>query len=148
MVDIRPCSFEEIEQSSYLADEYSGYALDGMPPVNVQWHQYRAMAEAGVIVALGAYLDDVLAGFVTLLVNNSLHYGVKTVITESFFVGSRYRSSGAGLNLLVAAQDYAKAVEAAGLIVAAPVGKELSEFLPKLGYVASHTIFFKGIAHE
>lgn len=143
MVEIRPCTVDEILNTPELVAEYSTYALPGMPAPNVQWDQYRLMEQAGVIHVIGAFADGKLVGFVSTIGHVSLHYGARLTLTESFFVAKQYRNSGAGIKLLRAVEQLAKSDGSTGLMITAPHNKELSNVLSAVGYHQSHEVFFK-----
>ena len=69
-------------------------------------------------------------------------------ITESFFVAKVHRDSGAGLKLLRAAEQKARALGSPGLLVSAPFGGTLVQVLPRAGYTETNRVFFKGWADE
>jgi GNAT superfamily N-acetyltransferase len=72
------------------------------------------------------------------------HYSVRIAVGESFFVSAEHRKTGAGLKLLKAAEDYAKEINSSGLLISAPLGGNLAEILPHVGYVETNRVFFKG----
>lgn len=148
MVEIRPCTVDEILNTPELVAEYSTYAMPGMPAPNVQWDQYRMMEKAGVIHVIGAFVGGQMVGFVSVLSHVSLHYGHKIALTESLFVASAHRKGGAGIKLIRAVVEYAATLRAVGLLVVAPFGGELSKVLPEIGFLPSQNVYWMVINHE
>jgi GNAT superfamily N-acetyltransferase len=142
MVTIKSCTVEDVQHSA-LAEEYASYAIAGLPKPQPQWERYKLMEAAGVISVFGAFDDDQIVGFISTIGYLSLHYGVDITLTESFFVAKQYRKTGAGVKLLRAVEQMAKANGSAGLMITAPHNKELARVLTVIGYKQSHEVFFK-----
>ena len=77
-----------------------------------QWDAYQALLDQGALVVLGAFDADRLIGFLAVVVTVLPHFGVRMACTESYFVASAARNTGAGLALLREAQAVAQAAEA------------------------------------
>ena len=106
-----------------LAAEYAAEAaIDGLPPPAAKMETYRQLEAVGVLRAFSARLDGYLVGFITVLTPVLPHYGVPIAVSESFFVAATHRRTGAGLRLLQAAEDEARALGSPGLLVSAPFG--------------------------
>jgi GNAT superfamily N-acetyltransferase len=130
-----------------IAAEYAAEAaIDGLPPPAAKMETYRQLEAAGMLQAFSALEDGALIGFVTLLAPVLPHYGVAVAVCESFFVAGAHRRTGAGLRLLSAAEDAARALGSPGLLVSAPFGGRLFEILPRRGYVETNRVFFKKVA--
>ena len=65
--------------------------------------------------------------------------------TERFFVKA-HRKTGAGLRLLRAAEEKARALGSPGLLVTAPFEGDLFQVLPRVGYQETNRVFFKSLA--
>lgn len=131
-----------------LAAEYAAEsAIDGLPPPAAKMETYRQLERAGMLHAFSARLDDALIGFITVLAPILPHYGVPVAVSESFFVAKTHRGTGAGLRLLRAAEDKARALGSPGLLVSAPFEGALLKVLPRIGYVETNRVFFKKVAH-
>ena len=111
-----------------------------------QWDTYQALMDQGTLIALGAFDDDALVGFITAMVTVLPHFGVRMVCTESYFVAAASRHTGAGLALLREAQVVAQAVDAYGLLVSAPEGSRLARVLSGTDFKPTHRVFFKPTA--
>lgn len=148
-VDIREVSVAEIARAPNihaLLDEYGEESgLEGMPPPAWQLDVYLQMEEAGFLHPLGAYEGGRLLGFLLLLVHSVPHYGAVIAVSESFFVASADRSTGAGMKLLKAAEKKAVALEAVGLLVSSPAHGRLGEVLAKTEYVVSNVVYFRSL---
>jgi len=104
---------------------------------------YKTIEKSGMVYTVGAYNENALVGFMTVMSPVNPHHGEIIAVVESIFVGKAYRSTGAGLKLIRAAEMRMKEVKAAGLFFSAPIDSDLSELLPKIGYVLTNQVFFK-----
>ncbi|CAB4133135.1 acetyltransferase domain containing protein [uncultured Caudovirales phage] len=151
-ITIRHCAATELLDAPNRHQLWDEYALEssisGLPHPNVQIETYRILEEKGVLKLIGAFDDQTLIGFVSILANVLPHYGVVMAITESFFVLKDYRKTGAGLKLLREAEQYARSIKAPGLLVSAPYGGRLAEVLPRVGYDETNRVFYKRLDHE
>lgn len=130
-----------------LIEEYANEsAIAGMPRPNYQFGMYRLMEVAGDFHLIAAYVDDVLVGFLSLVINVVPHYGKRVASTESYFVTESHRKGGPGLDLLRAAEWIAKANGAVGMLICAPKGGKLARVMPRAKYKHTNEVFFKGLA--
>ena len=104
-------------------------AIDGLPKPDPEWLTYARLEHHGALQVLGAFVDDQLAGFCTVLVSLNPHYSVLLGVTESLFVGAHFRGTGAGMALLRAAERNAKERGAAAMLVSAPINGDLRRVL-------------------
>ena len=152
MISIRACSVAEIESASSFKDllaEYAGEsAIEGLPPPSARMPFYYALEKTGAFSVYGAFEEEDLIGFITVLTSVLPHYSTTVAVTESFFVASQHRDTGAGLKLLREAEDYAKERGSPGLLVAAPAGGSLAMVLPGIGYVETTRAFFRKFGNE
>ncbi len=118
-------------------------AIAGMPPPSAKLEIYKKIEQSGLLHVFAAFEDEVLIGFITVLLSELPHYGVNTGITESFFVAKEQRKTGAGLALLHAAEKLAETYGSPGLLVSAPWGGVLADVLPRCGYEVSNVVFFR-----
>lgn len=149
---IRKCSIAEMEASpnihELLAEYAAESAINGLPSPSAKVEMYKHMESVGTLHIIGAFLDDVLIGYITILKPVLPHYSVAVAVAESFFVAKAYRKTGAGLKLLHEAENYAKEKSSPGLLVSAPFGGNLAEVLPHVGYTETNRVFFKGFGNE
>ena len=128
-----------------LIEEYAQEsAIKGLPHPNAKRESYEHLYSVGVMHPWAAYKDRRLIGFIGLLLPVVPHYSEVIGTTESYFVASKYRNTGAGLRLLKAVEQKCKEVGAKGLLVSSPSGGRLAEVMPRLGYAESNVVFFKG----
>ena len=111
---------------------------------------YQALEAGGSTAfrAYGAFLGDVLIGFVVLLTPVLPHYGTAIAVAESLFVGSAHRKTGAGTLLIRQAEKRAKEMRSPGILFSAPSGGRLAVLLPRIGYRETNRVFLKGFAHD
>jgi len=148
---IEACSPDDIRTAPNFDDLVVEYALEaGMPEMpwpRVDWQTYTMMERAGTLHVFSAREDGVLAGFVVVIMTMMPEYGVRLACTEAFFVAKAWRSTGAGLKLLAAAEAWARSHKAPGLAVSAPLGGKLAEVLPKCGFREVGRTFFKSYSN-
>jgi GNAT superfamily N-acetyltransferase len=148
---IRPVSFADLQASANFTALVAEYAHEtansDMGPVELDVAAYTALESAGMLHILGAYQGDDLIGYASVLVNAVPHYrGKRIAVTESIFVAAAHRHTGAGTKLLKAAGDTARGMGAVALVVSAPIGGQLEKVLPRSGFRATNTFFFRGLA--
>lgn len=148
---IRKCTVSEMETDAafpYLLEEYAQeLAIDGLPHPQAQIEMYKKLESIGSLQPIGAYYQDILIGFINVLMVMNPHYGVSIAVSESFFVAKEYRRTGAGLKLLHKAEDYSANLGSPGIFVSAPSDGVLSEVLPNAGYIEKSRAFFKRFYH-
>src|ERR1019366_10209680 len=93
---------------------------------------YKQLESAGALTVFGAFIEQILIGFITILAPLNPHYSVRLPVVESFFVAKEYRKFGAGLKLLKHAELWAKGI-GSGILVSAPFGSDLAKLLPRRG---------------
>ena len=144
---IKKIKFSELEEAknfSELRDEYAKEcAIAGLPPIAEKFAIYKQMECTGFFHLFGAYVEDVLVGFVSVIVSVIPHYGVPIAVAESLFLSKEHRGSNLGLGLIKAAQDCAKECGSSGILFSAPSGGQLSKLLPKIGYRETNVTFLK-----
>lgn len=151
MVVVRQCSVQELcEMPAFFAllELYASESgMAGMPAPKADIAAYARMESAGFLKILGAFADDVLVGFINVLVTVLPHYSAPVATVESLFVEPSSRKLGAARELLGAAEALAKQMSAVGILVTAALGARLHLVLERTaGYRESHRVFFKAIA--
>lgn len=150
-MDIRVVTYKELHADPALPgllDEYAEEcSLEGLP-VMVSEDIYYKMEEQGLVTVLAAFDGGELLGFVSVLVTVLPKYSLPVAATESFFVASKHRHTGAGLRLLRGAEKLAVAQGAAGMMISAPSGSRLAEVAPRSGYEESNRVFFRRFLDE
>lgn len=144
---IKRCTLDQIEAAQNLPallEEYGAESsIDGLGKQDMQGDTYRALEATGLLHIAGAWVGEELAGFIAVLVSVLPHYGKKVCISESYFVASAHRKSGAGLLLLKEAERIGEEHGAAGVLLSAPTGGRLASVLPARGYRQTNDVFFK-----
>lgn len=151
-LSIRKSSILELEAQPNIheiLDEYATEsAIKGLPAPAAKVELYKYLESTDALYTIGAFLDELLIGFVTVLAPVLPHYGRLIAVTESVFVAKAYRKTGAGLKIIASAEEYAKEIGSPGLLMSAPLGGNLAEVLPHIGYDETNRTFFKSFAHE
>lgn len=133
MKNIKQCTVADLEaQPNFqaLLDEYGRESrMAGMPEPKAKMPTYRALEKNGSLVCFGAFIDDFLCGFVTVLSYELQHYSAPASVSESIFVSEPYRKTGIGLDLIRTAKQYAKGKGSLGLLVSAPTDSALMKIL-------------------
>ncbi len=149
---IRECTISELENSpniSALLEEYaSESSIAGLPHPFAKADTYKHLEKSKAIHIVGAFSDDILAGYIIVLAPVLPHYSVRVAVGESFFVAKAYRKTGAGLKLLRQGEKYAREAGAVGMLMSAPINGSLAEVLPGVGYKETNRVFFKSMATE
>lgn len=147
---IRPCTVSDMENAPNLASLLAEYgaesAIEGLGQPAAQLETYHQMEAMGVLHPIGAFQGDELVGFLIMIISVLPHYGARIGSTESFFVASAARKSGAGLKLLREAERLAEAQGAMGFFVSAPIGSRLDQVLTAKRYLETNRVFFKVLA--
>jgi GNAT superfamily N-acetyltransferase len=128
-----------------LAEYADEAAIDGLPAPASRIETYRHLEQVGALHTISAVRDGRLVGFITLVAPVMPHYSVPLAVSESFFVARADRCGGAGLKLLRAAEDKARALGSPGLLVSAPYRGDLFRVLPRVGYRETNRAFFKKV---
>jgi GNAT superfamily N-acetyltransferase len=148
MVTIRESTVDEVFGSEHIDALLTEYgqesAIAGLPSPTPHRELYAAMQAGGLTHILAAFDDDRLVGFLVLIVSMNPHYSQRLGVTESFFVASAHRKTGAGLGLLRAAESLAKRLGAVCMLVSAPSWGRLAGVLPHSGYTMTNIVFCKG----
>tara|TARA_R110002126_G_scaffold40696_3_gene119422 strand:+ start:6098 stop:6547 length:450 start_codon:yes stop_codon:yes gene_type:complete len=147
---IRQISVDELIACNEFSALVQEYAEECPPKSNMpstyNEATYNALEESGALHSFGAFGEDgELWGFVTLIITMLPKYTSLIGATESFFVASKHRQTGAGIKLLRAAEAKAAEAGAFGMLVSAPSGGKLAEVMPRSGYEESDVIFFRGL---
>lgn len=147
MLEVRKCTISELENNPNFAGLVGEYAVEsaisGLPHPSGKMVLYKVLETSGVLYASAAYFDARLIGFLVVLSSVNPHYGVCLSTTESLFVGREYRKTGAGLKLIRDAERVSREVGSPGLLISAPMGGDLAEVLPRIGYEETNRTFFK-----
>jgi len=152
MLTIRKTTISEFfgaDNIQTLLDKYAEEsAMHGLPHPKAKIDLYEQLERVGILYPISAFLDDVLIGFIFIVSPIMPHYSERISTAESFFVAKEHRKTGAGTKLRHAAEQYAKEIGALGLLMSAPLGSDLAEVLPRVGYVETNRVFFRSFNVE
>jgi len=145
---IKKCTVSELETApnfGALLDEYANECgAKGMPHPKANIEMYRVMESRGMIRVFAALVEGRLIGFVVVFTYVLPHYSEYISSTESIFVSSAERHTGAGLKLLRVAEQAARDTNSRGLLVSAPAGSDFAKVLELTDYKETNRAFFKG----
>ena len=149
MVEIRQTSIHQLKSYQNFADVCRSYADESSLP-EIGWDgvhidRYESIEATGLLSVFEAVDGDDLVGLLLMLVNELPHYGKRVAITESFYVLPCYRSTGAGRELLKAAEDEAKQLDAEAFLVSAPANGSLDRVIGRWGYRESNHVYIKAL---
>lgn len=149
---IRKCTISEIENApniSELLEEYANESsIKGLPHPFAKADTYKHLENTNSIYVIGAFIENMLIGYIIMLSPILPHYSTRVAVVESFFVQEQYRKTGAGLKLLHMAENQAKDMSAYGILVSAPFNGSLTKVLPNVGYQETNRIFFRNLKDE
>ena len=141
-ITVLPVSFTDILDAPNAVELLRAYAVECLvPDAEPQRAIYEAMEKAGVIQCFAVYFEDYeLIGFVSVLRTVVPHDGHHIAAIESLFVDPGYRSTGAGLLLLAAAERFATDCGCRCLLASARLGSPLDLILSRRnGYDRTHS---------
>jgi len=146
---IHPIHVDDLQHDPNMIVLLSEYAeessLDVMPPFNPNWDLYRHLEQAQCLHAAGAFLDDELVGFSSMLITQNPHYSVNVATVESVFVRKPHRGTGLGLKLIYDMRRVAKERGAAVLFASAPTQSQLSRVFHALGWTHTNEVYARGL---
>lgn len=149
---IRKIKMDDIWSAPNCADllkEYADeYSLKGTPEPTPNIELYKILEQNNFLVAFGSYIEDLLVGFITILLVKGTHYSVVIANTESYFVAKEYRHTGAGTKLRIEAEKTARDAGCPGILLQAPTDGKLSAVLEKSDYEEAYRVFYKRLHHE
>lgn len=133
----------EQEAASLLQAHWEEVALNkGLMVLAPDWGRYRALEDAGILLALAAFLDGAMVGYAVTLVVDHLHYrALRYGQNDVLFVAKDHRASKVGLGLIRETERLVR--EAGGRMVTwhAKEGTPLEALLPRLGYGVQDVVF-------
>lgn len=151
---IKKCTISDLEASPNIQDILAEYAAESSPSIKglprplAKVDTYKHLESMNAIHTIGAFLNDLLIGYIIIVAPVMPHYSIRIAVSESFFVLKGYRKTGAGTKLRIAAEDWSKEAGAYGLLMSAPAGGDLAEVLPRVGYAETGRVFFRSFRDE
>ncbi len=140
---IRRVSYSEILGAPNAQELINEYAAEcSIPDADPQRQIYAAMEQSGALQCIGAYIADELVGFVSILSGVMPHHGKRVATVESLFVLPSYRHSGAGNDLLSAAERYATEAECVAILYNTRINSRLEKvLLRRYECQPTHTVY-------
>lgn len=143
MAEIRKCRAAEIFDDPSSAELFVEYTIECANPLlrstAPQRQMYEQLEELGAAQCFAARVDGRLIGFAFVIMSPLMHYGVKFATVESLFVTKAARIGGAGVALMAAVDEYARAAECKAIFYSAPVNSQLARLLFLLADEYRHT---------
>lgn len=94
------------------------------------WDKYKLIEDAGMLLALSAYVDDKLAGYSINIIDSHLHYsGLRYAQNDLLFLHKDYRTGSLGLRLIRETQIAARERGAGMMMWHAKPGTTLHKLL-------------------
>jgi len=149
---IAHCTVADIEAAPNIGKLLAEYTAEaGIPELGApaaQFDTYRLLESTGALRVIGAFRDEQLAGFVTVLLSTLPHFGKRAAVVESLFVSPAARDLGYGVGgaLMREAESYAREQGAEAILYSTPAGGSLEKALMRREpYRATNTIFFRSL---
>jgi GNAT superfamily N-acetyltransferase len=147
MIEIKRVSAKELfEDKNFLilGKEYEEEsAIEGLPPINLQYDIYYNLEKVNALDVIGAYKDGYLIGFIIAVSSITPHYGFLAIGTESFFVSKEHRKNNTGKKLILELEEIAKEKEATVIMMASPINGALHTAAKGFGFKPTNTMFTK-----
>jgi GNAT superfamily N-acetyltransferase len=143
-VTILPVSVAAIFDAPNAADLIRAYAKECLiPDAQPQRMTYEAMERTGVLQCFAAYAGpegaSLLIGFVSVICAVMPHCGKRLATVESLFVEPDYRDTGAGVDLIAAAEQCAVNSGCLAITASARVDSAFDKVLSRrAGYALTH----------
>lgn len=144
-VTVLPVSVATIFDAPNATGLIRAYAEECLiPDAEPQRATYEAMERVGALKCFVAYADlggsSLLVGFVSIICAVMPHCGKRLATVESLFVEPAYRDTGAGVDLISAAEQCAADFGCLAITAAARVDSAFDKILSRrAGYAPTHT---------
>lgn len=131
------------------AELLHNYALESksnkVPTINPDIAMYDMLESKGMLECIGVYDNEILVGFITILITTMPHYATVAGTVESFYVSPEYRKFGTGKKLLCFAENAVKARGGTTLFMSAPIGSRLEVAAKFFGFSETHKSYIKDL---
>ena len=146
---IHPIHVDDLQNDPHMTELLEAYAAESslgvMPAFNPNWELYHHLEKAECLYAAGAYVDDQMVGFSSMLITQNPHYSVNVATVESLFVMPEFRDNGLGLKLIYDLRRVAKKRGAAVLFASAPTQSQLAQVFHSMGWQHTNEVFARGL---
>jgi GNAT superfamily N-acetyltransferase len=127
---IRPISYVVILDNKDLLREYGEEcSIPEIGLIDPQPDLYASMEKSGLMQDFGAFHEERLVGFASVLTYIVPHYGRKIATVESIFVSRNYRKTGIGRELMRTVNLWAKGQACKVILYSAPAESQLEKLL-------------------
>lgn len=143
---IKAISVEELYATAgfeTMVAEYAEYAIKRMPRPKYTKENYLALERAGLLTAYADIRNNIVVGFMSIMITRIPHYGCLAGLVESLFVMRAFRASGAGVRFIVTAERHARAYGVPGIFINCPYGRELAKVLERRSYTPVTVSYFR-----
>lgn len=145
MYEVRISGAEELlaRAESLFAEHWEEIALSKhLMVLKPDADRYRAMEQAGMLLALGVWNGDELIGYSVNFIMRHLHYADLSVAANDLvFVSKAHRNTRAGLMLIRETERRCKERGAQLLTWHAKKDTPLASLMPRIGYAVQDIIF-------
>jgi len=130
-----------------MKDEYedeskvSTIGISSNPQLNV----YQALEKNGSLACIGAYDNDVLVGFMTVITSVVLHYSQLSTTIESQFILRKYRGGGTWKKMMNLAEEIAKDRGSFMLVMTSAIGTDFEIVANRSGFNATNIMYTKNL---
>jgi GNAT superfamily N-acetyltransferase len=136
--------FAALESAELLAEYAAECSIPLIGKIDPQPAIYEALERSGALQCFGLFEGGKFAGFATVLVTPSPHYGKKLAVVESLFLGKKFRSAGRGNALMDAVENFARERECAAIGYSARSGSTFEKLLTLLRpYERTNSVFMR-----
>lgn len=99
----------QVDIESLMYDHFREVTTGDESKLLPNWEVYKSLQEKKQLVALGGFYNDVMIGYVILLVISPLHYKTTTIaVSDTIFVDKSFRNSTLGLRFIKESEQKAK----------------------------------------
>ena len=115
-------------------------------PLKLQLERYKTLEDAGVLVCILAYEEDVIIGYsVGILLPHPHHADVLVLSNDAMFLSKSHRRGNKGTTLIKETERAAKRHGAALVAWNAQLDTSLNALLPRLGYSVANVVYKKEV---
>lgn len=140
MLDVRPISCADFLAVMWplVADHWAESEPHHRCTFNPDLDLYRSRESRGTLILLGAFADDVPAGYAVGWVYLHPHYQVQTGWHDALYLDPAHRHGPAGLVLMRAVEDAARERGAVLMLWSAKPGSRLDRILERTAELEEH----------
>jgi len=144
-IETLPVSFFEENCNDLFKEHYEEIALNkGVMKLLPDWDRYFSLEQAGMILCLGAFLDEECIGYSINFFTNHMHYKEMFYMqNDLLFVAEERRKTRVGLDLIRETEKQAFARGAEMMLWHAKENTSLNTLMPRLGYKVQDIIYSK-----